>query len=279
MQSLDERTFDLDNVVRTSTTILNNTLMPQIEQKMVLKFEEDLRPKMETKLFEDLKAQLTADMTNNVLSASTNFVKEVMMPQLQVQWKTQLETEVKPQLEAKFKEEMNNQMEREREAMKAELQSEKEELKLMREQFESDLRTEISNQVEKQYIIFHAFKKTDYSFSGDIVYDEIPINIGNGFGQDGVFSAPVSGIYFFTFSSTTSNTQDNQTYVEVMKNGSRVFVIYDSNGSKKLNNLSYSWTLELAEDDKIHMRVDLGKIYSNENLHTIFTGQLLKAQY
>ena len=52
----------------------------------------------------------------------------------------------------------------------------------------------------------------------------------------GEFEAPVRGIYYFSFSSMTSDQVEGTTGVYIYKNGAQFNVIYESHGNKKDNN-------------------------------------------
>ena len=107
----------------------------------------------------------------------------------------------------------------------------------------------------------------------------MPINIGNAFNlADGYFTAPIGGVYFFTFTSSTAKDQTDTSYVWVRKNNERLFIIHEGKGNSKWNNVSESWMLSLQAGDKINLHVVQGKMYADTSLHTFFTGQLIKPQ-
>ena len=70
-------------------------------------------------------------------------------------------------------------------------------------------------------------------------------------------------------------------FIYILKNDVVEFVIYDSNRSNSednynpAENLSYSWTMVLRENDRVHLRVSWGK---QLGVPVWFNGHLLKQQ-
>ena len=114
--------------------------------------------------------------------------------------------------------------------------------------------------------------------SGSITFDRAPINIGGSMKPlKGEFEAPVRGIYYFSFSSMTSDQVLGTTGVYIYKNGAQFNVIYESHGNKKYNNLNSSWMMRLEQGDQVKMKILQGKLFANVNIHLLWTGHLLKA--
>ena len=111
-----------------------------------------------------------------------------------------------------------------------------------------------------------------------ITFDRAPINVGGSMKPlKGEFEAPVRGIYYFSFSSMTSDQVMGTTGVYIYKNGAQFNVIYESHGNEKYNNLNSSWMMRLDQGDEVKMKILQGKLFANVNIHLIWTGHLLKA--
>merc|ERR1712111_134561 len=108
-------------------------------------------------------------------------------------------------------------------------------------------------------VAFSAVKESPAgNFKGPITYEKLVINLGEGFDAgSGIFTAPYSGTYRFSFSAQSavgnydSTLTSSYTNVEVKKNGSRILIIYDSNQAENAdgNNISYTWMMTLREND------------------------------
>jgi len=110
------------------------------------------------------------------------------------------------------------------------------------------------------------------------------LNLGGGMNiNSGVFTAPKSGIYAFTFKGTGGGTDSNfegYGWVYLQRNGVAVAIGYSRNGitatSATLSTLSVHGTLKLIKGDTITIRHVEGTIISNVNSYTQFTGSLLE---
>ena len=133
-------------------------------------------------------------------------------------------------------------------------------------------------------VIFSAVRDTGNVAKGTIItYNKLVTNVGNAMNvNDGRFTAPISGIYHFSFSGVTDKS-DNYISIGVLKNDVWEFEIYDSNDSGNYNtheNLSYSWMMVLRENDRVHLRVIRNaKGFSvSRNSPIWFNGFLLKQE-
>ena len=206
----------------------------------------------------------------------------------------QLRNDIQVELQSEFDRQMNTAKEEIITKMKQDFNSEK---KLMKTELESKIDTKI--QTEKPEVLFYAFRNTGttylklkyfkpfftYGFcaggtigSGSLTFDRAPINIGGSMKPlRGEFEAPVRGIYYFSFSSMTSDQVEGTTGVYIYKNGAQFNVIYESHGNKKYNNLNSSWMMKLERGDQVKMKILQGKLFANVNIHLLWTGHLLKA--
>ena len=115
-----------------------------------------------------------------------------------------------------------------------------------------------------------------------ITYNRLVRNVGNAMNiNNGRFTAPISGIYYFSFNGLT-DPSDYYIYIGVLKNDVKQFEFYDDNRSRNYNtkeNLSYSWTIVLRENDRVHLRVNNGKaLWAPRNVPVWFNGFLLKQE-
>ena len=112
-----------------------------------------------------------------------------------------------------------------------------------------------------------------------MTFQNFHVNIGNTFDlSTGTFTAPVSGIYEFTFSGNTDSSVNCR--IKVYKNENEDFhSFYDSGGLNNISqyaNLGSTWIVLLDAGDTIKLKVDGGKLYSDSAANRILTGKLLE---
>lgn len=90
----------------------------------------------------------------------------------------------------------------------------------------------------------------------------------------GIFTAPVNGLYYFTFSTYGYNTHTVGAILK--KNNVHQISTYDSPTSDGSDFSSNAAVLQLAAGDRVHLELwDNGRVYDNLNGHTTFSGFLL----
>ena len=140
-------------------------------------------------------------------------------------------------------------------------------------------------------VIFAAVRSSSGNVGPDetITYDTLTANIGEAMvASTGTFKAPKKGLYAFTLSAVSDNTNAGFVSILVLKNGSTAFYIDDESPKAteaKEKNISYYWMLDLSENDTVTLKlagtpggssvVGLHADTSADWVH--FTGQLLHA--
>ena len=128
------------------------------------------------------------------------------------------------------------------------------------------------NDVKSTRVYFYVQKNSAFSTKGAAIPFEIAVlNIGNAIDiQTGVFTAPVSGRYFFSFSSYTYEQPNN--YVQLKLNG----VMVGSTANEQTHSMnSIQVILDLKKGDLITLMLLWGQIYDDGHHYNHFTGILL----
>ncbi|TWW63477.1 Complement C1q tumor necrosis factor-related protein 3 [Takifugu flavidus] len=90
----------------------------------------------------------------------------------------------------------------------------------------------------------------------------------------GIFTAPVSGLYYFSFSTYGYNT--HVTGAILVKNGVLQISTYDFPSNDGSDSSSNSVVLQLHAGDAVHMELWTdGRVFDNQNAHTTFSGFLI----
>ena len=108
---------------------------------------------------------------------------------------------------------------------------------------------------------------------GNLVFDEEDFDIGNNYDtSNGRFTAPIAGIYFFSFDSLVSNSSgsqlpaNNYTRVRFLKNGSSgSFSQYSYNysGSAQYNTINRIDCIQLSASDYVQVQVGQNYVYTD----------------
>ena len=133
-------------------------------------------------------------------------------------------------------------------------------------------------QVLETKVIFSAMKgpESGTNFYGDITYDHLVLNLGNGFNiENGIFTVPISGTYRFSFAGQSASKWAGQTYIYIKKNGAKIYNIWDGNGENQRDkNISYTWLMNLTQNDKVNLHT-YNRLYARSDYPVIFTGELI----
>jgi hypothetical protein len=121
---------------------------------------------------------------------------------------------------------------------------------------------------------------TDYT---DIVFDTVRTNVGSHYSSsNGKFTAPVTGVYFFSFGSLidTSTASTDYAYLDLTINGSRKshYRTHTSyNNSRNYEPLTWTGVVELTSGDEVTVQGEFGGSSSTYggSSYTFFSGYLL----
>ena len=140
-----------------------------------------------------------------------------------------------------------------------------------------------SNEILFQYY-FSAFSSSTSTIkNGDFVtFEKFHVKSGDTFDlSTGTFTAPASGVYEFTFSGNTDGKAN--CLIKVHKDGDEFLSFYDTGGyygedtSQNIyGSLGSSWIVSLDAEDTIRLKVEQGKLQSDEYRTRILTGKLLE---
>jgi len=286
-QTVQERTIDLDNVVTAASKIVNEIVFPRMKETMV-----DLKAEFQNQ-FNAEKEKLVQKLEGEK-EESRKAIREELRSEFQVQF-DEKEQELIAKLEAEkeillgdFEQEMRT----EKAAMRLELQQNVDEKQAALEQKVDEkqdaMKQSLQDQVNKmnEKVIFAAVRSSSGNMDkGTITYDSLTTNIGNGMDSStGKFTTPTSGLYMFTFSAVSANTNTADVTIVVKKNNIQLFVIDDEEGTSsgaKERNIAYSWMLNLSTGDIVHLEMSTGGLHADasnavaDQVH--FTGHLLHA--
>ena len=131
-------------------------------------------------------------------------------------------------------------------------------------------------------VIFSTLRKFNVVNPNEIVtFTNTPINVGEGMdGGTGVFTAPVSGFYSFSFSAQ-GDTLAPDTDIIMYRNDVYDFRIADhnKNGNYDMGNIAYSWNIRLDQNDRIYLKLteESNSLFCSSSVYAWFNGHLLMA--
>jgi hypothetical protein len=124
--------------------------------------------------------------------------------------------------------------------------------------------------------MFAAISISSFTEANDITFSESISNVGQGFDVSrGVFTAPVTGTFEFSFSSMTGAIAISYARVFVRKNGAIMLRFEDKNDSDNYNNFGHVWQLILQKGDEINLQLAAGTIFADSHYPTSFIGHLV----
>ena len=123
---------------------------------------------------------------------------------------------------------------------------------------------------------FRAVTKSSFSFPFvatswlPIEYQSVTANAGGGMDADsGVFTAPATGAYYFTFSGVAGGPN---TKVQLNLNGA---IVGSAFGSEEFEAMALNVIIDLKMDDKVSLVIVPGGSLSVDHGGAIFTGRMI----
>ena len=122
---------------------------------------------------------------------------------------------------------------------------------------------------------------------GSLVFNEEDFDIGSNYDtSNGRFTAPISGIYFFSFDGLVADSSgaalpaNNYTRVRFLKNGSSGLFgqfSYNFSGSAQFNTINRIDCIQLSANDYIQVQVEYQYVYTDASgeFDPVFQGFLI----
>jgi C1q-related factor len=133
--------------------------------------------------------------------------------------------------------------------------------------------------VKSSPVYFHVQRNSTYSLANTTIPFEIErLNVGGGMNiTSGIFTAPKSGIYFFSFTGLKSFPA-NELDVDFFHNSNLITRAFGANIAGSLT-ATLSSTLSLKSGDQISLRLGGGQLNDDsDHYHTNFNGLLLQEE-
>ena len=133
--------------------------------------------------------------------------------------------------------------------------------------------------VKSSPVYFHVQRRSTYSSVGTTIpFDITQVNVGGGMNiNSGIFTAPKSGIYFFSFTGLKEYA-NNYAAVDLYHNSNHITTAAGTAVTGHLTK-TLSSTLSLRSGDQISLRLTYGQLHDIEQDHyTNFNGIMLQEE-
>ncbi|XP_041963630.1 complement C1q-like protein 2 [Alosa sapidissima] len=144
----------------------------------------------------------------------------------------------------------------------------------------STLWSQLQEQKRKEQVAFGASlgpygQQGPYNTEITLVYKDVFVNAGNAYNPTtGIFTAPVRGVYYFSFSGHHSSSRSMG--LRLFKNGQQMVTVYNHAAGNRPETATNGMTLQLETGDHVYMRLRANTwLFDNENDHSTFIGHLL----
>ncbi|XP_062260834.1 complement C1q tumor necrosis factor-related protein 6-like [Platichthys flesus] len=107
-----------------------------------------------------------------------------------------------------------------------------------------------------------------------LTYKAVLSNTGSYDPATGIFTAPVKGMYYFSFSG--HNQSQKSMGLRLMKNEVQIITVFNHPSTKHFDTGTNGMNIPLNVGDQVYMRLRVNTwIYDNLNYHSTFIGHLL----
>uniref|UniRef100_A0A3P8N611 C1q domain-containing protein n=1 Tax=Astatotilapia calliptera TaxID=8154 RepID=A0A3P8N611_ASTCA len=108
-----------------------------------------------------------------------------------------------------------------------------------------------------------------------IIYERVFVNTGNAYNElTGIFTAPVSGVYFFTYFCHSGGVR--KTSLHLYKNNEVILHIHDHQSADTADNGGNAVFLQLQQGDRVYVRLKANTHVYRSSTLTNFSGFLVK---